>query len=117
MKQQTTSRAYRESVPFESPSLSARGSIEIQIVVVPPNGKAVAYGHDVRGNCVSVYGERPAMLELFHRLRAAGRMSPAPKVQLNTDDGTVIALLERGTCPIHMLPEIPDGSSVAWAPY
>lgn len=91
--------------------------IEIQIVVVPPHGESVAYGHDEWGNCVAVRGDRQAMLGLYHRLREAGRAAHPAKLYLTPDERWAASAIDRGSCPTHLLPEIPAGSAVAWAPY
>jgi len=91
--------------------------IEIQAVVVPPSGESVAYGHDERGNCVTVHGERGLMLDLYHRLRQEGRSAKPGKVYVTMDPAWAASTIDRGICPTHMLSEIPEGTAVAWAPY
>ena len=107
----------RESVEFRTPQAPASGQIEIQIVVVPPNKPGEAYGHDEVGNCLVVRSETDLMLDLFHRLREAGRGASPAKVFLTADDRLSITSIERTACPLHALPEIPEGSAVPWAPY
>lgn len=91
--------------------------IEVQIVVVPPNGESVAYGHDERGNCITLHGARGLMLDLYHRLRREGRSAKPGKVYVTVDEGWAASAIDRGTCPTHALSEIPEGAAVAWAPY
>jgi hypothetical protein len=111
MSTQAKNSSYRGSVPFES----SDDPIEIAIVVVPPNGAAIAYGHDSKGHCVTIRGDRAPMLALFHRLRESSRQNG--KLTASGKALGEVTRIERDECPTHLLPEIPIGSAVAWAPY
>lgn len=91
--------------------------IEVSLVMVPPSGAGIAYGHDSEGRCVSIRGAHDEMLELFRALREQGRASKPGKVYVGASMTPEITPIERKECPTHMLPEIPEGSVVAWAPY
>lgn len=97
-------------------ALRAVQNIDVQIVLVPPAGESLAYGHDDRGDCVRVRGTRAEMLDLFHRLREHGRAGAAGKVYFAAD-ASAVTHIERDACPSHVLPHIPEGTAVAWAPY
>lgn len=105
----------RNDVPFDrlggDPS-----SIVVSLVMVPPRGDGRAWGHTRAGGCVEFTQARETMLRLFHQLRAAGRISPPPTVEVDGIEWEV-GPIERGECPVHSLPAISDGATVAFAPY
>jgi len=90
--------------------------IVVGMVLVPPGNAGTAWGHTEAGACVAFSGTRDAMLALFHRLRNAGKQTPPEPVTVDGADWEVAAI-ERDDCPIHALPEIEEGSRIAFAPY
>lgn len=85
--------------------------------MVPPAGPGVAYGHDEGGACVRVEGARDAMLELYRRLRDAGKAERPRKVHIQEHLFPQISRIETAECPTHLLPAAPGDAIVAWAPY
>jgi hypothetical protein len=105
----------RDNVPFDRLD-GAASAIAVSLVLVPPRGDGRAWGHTKTGGCVEFTQAREAMLRLFHQLRAAGRISPPPTVEVDGIEWEVRPI-ERGECPVHSLPEVADGAAVAFAPY
>lgn len=113
-----TKETHRGSIPFVGIRSAADAlKIEVSLVMVPPSGAGVAYGHDSEGRCVSVRGARHEMLKLYQDLREQGRASKPHKVYVTESMSPEVTPLERNECPTHMLPDAPEGSIVAWAPY
>ena len=91
--------------------------ITVGIVMVPPRGAPHGWGHTASGACVQFTNSREAMLQLYHRLREAGRTTPVTPLVIDAHEIADIRTISRGECPIHVLPEIAPGTAVAFAPY
>ncbi|HEV7180737.1 MAG TPA: hypothetical protein VGN11_12765 [Candidatus Baltobacteraceae bacterium] len=104
-------------VPFASMGAEPQQTIVVNVVMVPPAGTGTAYGHTESDVCVQFTNATKAMLALFHELRAAGREVPPRTVSVDAGEWKDVRAIDRAECPIHMLPEIPPGSAVAFAPY
>lgn len=106
----------RETVTFDAFERRT-GPLTVNVVMVPPRGEGRGYGHLRDGLCVEFTAARKTMLQLFHRLREAGKQPSAPALEIDAAGVNGVRRIERSECPIHMLPEIPPGTAVAFAPY
>jgi len=58
----------------------------VSLVMVPPGRQGKGWGHTGTGACVEFSHSRETMLRLYHRLRIAGRQSPAEAVTVDGSD-------------------------------
>lgn len=94
-----------------------RGSITVSLVMVSPKGVATAWGHSESGACVEFSSDTAAMIQLFHTLRNSSRDTAHHPVVVDAAEYCGVHEIPPSQCPLHMLPDIPPDSIVAFSPY